>query len=214
MTSFTRVALASRIRTVGDYASSLVFSATFLNDQINVAIGDYCDLLDEEFEGYRDKTGTVATVAGTATVALPSDFLKARAVDVLDSGRYRPLHLFAIAQTYGWDQQEIPRGYMHVGANLELFPTPNAVYTIRLRYVPTAPVLDDDSDTIDIPNGWEDWIIHAVLAVLDEREERDFGSRLAVCDRIRARVAKAAKTRNVAGPCYVPFPGEGEDFFP
>lgn len=214
MTAITRATFRSRVRSIGDYANSGVFTDAFLNEQINDAIGEYADMLDETFEGYRDKTGTVATVAGTATVAVPADFLKARAVDVLVDDSYRPLHLFSISQTYGWDEQETPIGYMHVGTNLELFPTPDAVFTIRLRYVPTAPVLSDDVTTIDIPNGWEAWIIHAVLAVLDEREERDFASRLAVCDRIRARIAKAAETRNAAGPRYVPFPGEGEDAFP
>lgn len=209
MTSFTLATLRTRVAALGDYTNSSVFTPTLLTEYVNEGIGEYRDLIDETFEGYFDKVGTVATVAGTATVALPADFLKARAIDVLDSGEYRPLVKFAIAQTYRYTQRGTPDGYMQIASNLELFPTPDAVYTIRLRYMPVATPLVGDSDAIDVPNGWEGLIIHVALLKCDEREERPLGDRLAIIDRYRQRVRSAAKTRNVAGPTYLPFPGEG-----
>jgi hypothetical protein len=209
MTAISLSTFQSRIRSVGDYTNSTKITAAFLTEQINDAIGEYSDLLDERWEGYRDKTGTVVTVANTATVALPTDFLKARAVDVLDSSRYLPLRRLGIRDTYRFgDQTDQPQGYLHVGANLELFPTPNAVYTIRLRYVPTSTVLVADADTIDVPNGWEGFIIHTALLKVDEKEERPLGDRLQIIDRYRARIIAAASDRNAAEPEYLPFPGE------
>jgi hypothetical protein len=214
MTAVTLETFIERIREVGDYWNEDVFPDTFITRQVNTAIGEYSDLLDEAWEGYRDKTGTVVTVAATATVALPADHLKARAVAILVNGQYQPLDRYAIGQTYLYGAESgQPRGYMLVGANLELFPTPDAVYTLRLRYVPTSTVLAA-TQSIDVPNGWEDWIIYKALAVLDDREERDVAPRLAVCDRIEARIRSAAKQRDTAGPRYVPFPGEGGELLP
>lgn len=216
MTAITLSTFRSRIRLLGDYSNSGVFTDAFLTDQVNEAIGEYSDLLDSVWEGYRDKTGTVATVASTATVALPADFLKARAVDILiDASRYVPLRQLQPGSAYGFDGTSgRPVGYLHVGANLELFPTPDAVYTIRLRYVPTATVLSADGDSVDIPNGWEGFVIHTALLRLDEREQRDVGERLAIIDRFRQRIIAAAGDRNASGPEYLVVPGSGWEWFP
>jgi hypothetical protein len=209
MTIFTLATLRTRCRSVGDYENSRKITDAFLNEQINDAIGEYSDLLDERWEGYRDTTGSIVTTAGVATVALPANFLKARAVDLLSSGRYCALRKLQIRSSYGYDSQRgRPHGYMQVGVNLELFPTPDAVYTIRLRYVPTAPVLVADVDSIDVPNGWEGFVVHTALLKIDEKEERPLQDRLAVIDRYRARIVAAASDRNVAEPEYIPFPGE------
>ena len=61
-----------------------------------------------------------------------------------------------------------PVGYLHVGTNLELFPTPDAAYSVRLRYVPEMTPLAADGDSIDVPNGWEGFIIHSILLRCDE----------------------------------------------
>lgn len=209
MTAITLATFISRIRTLGDFPSSSVFTDAFITEQINDALGQYVDLLDERWEGYRDTVTTLATVAGTATVSLPSGFLKARALDILDDGRYRPLRRFQIRQTYGYDEQtDKPIGYLLRANVLELFPTPNTVYPLRLRYVPAASVLVDDADSIDIPNGWEGFVIHTALLKLDEREERPLNDRLAIIERYKQRIISAAEDRNTAEPEYVPMPGE------
>jgi hypothetical protein len=219
MTAITLATFRSRIRTLGDYPGSSgsvapTFTDDFIDEQINDAVGQYCDLIDERWEGYRDTVTTMVTVANTATVSLPANFLKARAVDVLYDGRYISLTRLQIRQTYGNDAQTArPRGYLMRANVLELFPTPDAVYTIRLRYIPAASVLSDDADSIDIPNGWEGFIIHTALLKLDEREERPIGDRLAIIDRYRQRIISAAEDRNTAEPEYIPMPGEEQDVF-
>jgi hypothetical protein len=215
VTALTLATIRSRVRTLGDYANSAVFTDAFINEQVNDAVGDYCDLLDQTWEGYRDTTGTVTTTANVATVSLPTDFLKARAVDLLDGGRYYPLRRYQISQAYGYDlQTERPLGYIQRANVLELFPTPNAVYTIRLRYIPAASVLVNNADSIDVPNGWEGFIIHTALLKLDEREERPLQDRLNIIDRYRQRIVAAANDRNTAEPEYLPFPGGGPEWWP
>jgi len=210
MTAITLETLRDRIRRIGDYENSAVFTNAFLNEQINDAIGEYCDMLDETWEGYRDLTSAnIPTVAGTATVAMPAGLLRLRAFDIQLNGSWYPLTRLTIKQTYGYDSSKgQPIGYMAQGATIELFPTPDAVYQTRVRYVPAATVLALDADTFDFPNGWEKFVIYTVLAVLDDREERDNRGRLAVAAQIRDRVRAAAGERQSAEPEYVPLPGE------
>ncbi len=209
MTAITLTTFLDRARKRGDYENSGVFTDELMTPWVNEAIGEYCDELDATFDGYRDTAATLPTVAGTATVALPAAFLKMRGVSLLYSGTYRALDMLEPSrQALGYDLANgRPTGYLHVGANLELFPTPDAVYTIRLRYVPTATVLSNLSDSLDVPNGWESFIIEAILLRCDEREERDLRDRKDSIERARMRIRSAAATRNVAGPSYLPLPG-------
>lgn len=211
MTTFTAAVLLDRVRKEGDYENSTVLTDAVMLPWLSTAHGEYCDLLDELWDGYRDTTGTISTVAGTATVALPAAFLKARAVQLLYGDTYRALEPFEPSrQILGHDLANgIPAGYLHVGDNLELFPTPDAVYTIKLRYVPTATAITATSDTISVPNGWEDFHVAKVLMKCGKRDQRSISEDMAVLADVRARVKRAAENRNVAGPKYLPFPGEG-----
>lgn len=211
MTAIQLSTMRDRVKRIGGWVYSTVITSALVDEQINDAVGEYCDMLDATWEGYRDVTGAnISTVANTATVALPTDFLKARAVDIRIDGRWYPLTRLTVKLTYGYDDSTgQPTGYRIQGSLVELFPTPDAVYAIRLRYVPAADVLVDDTDSIDIPNGWEKWIIYTVLAVLFDREERDASAARAVVEQIRQRVSSAAAERNTAEPEYIPMPGEG-----
>lgn len=215
MTTFTAAVLLDRVREEGDYENSAVFTDAVMLPWLSTAHGEFCDLIDEEWEGYRDATQTLATVAGTATVT-PAAFLKVRAVHLQYGGVYRALQRFEPSrQTLGYDESTgIPVGYIHVSDALELFPTPDAAYTLRIRYVPQATAITATSDTIAVPNGWEDFHVAKVLLKCAAREERDLPGPLATLADVRARVKRAAAHRNVAGPKYLPFPTEGAGEWP
>lgn len=215
MTTFTAATLLDRVREEGDYENSDVFTDAVMLPWLSTAHGAYCSLLDREWDGYRDATQTVPTVIGTATVT-PSAFLKVRAVHLLYSGQYRALEQFEPSrQVLGYDETRgVPVGYLHVADTLELFPTPDAVYTIRIRYVPQATAITTTADTISVPNGWEDFHVAKVLLKCAAREERDTSEWRATVDRVTAEVQLAARNRNVAGPAYLPFPGEGSGGYP
>lgn len=220
MPAFTLTQLLARLRRKGNYPNTgnhpaSPISDTFLTEELNCAIGEYENILDECWEGYRDKTGTVVTVANTATAALPTDLKSLRAKPWIASGdqpwelvRLNPdqIHVF-------YNQRDIPRGYLITGGNFELFPTPNAVYTINLRYTPTSTVLASGSDSITIPNGWERYVIDLALLAVDQQQMRSVQDRLAILERLRAEVKSAASSRNVAEPEMIPFPWEGQGLF-
>jgi hypothetical protein len=214
MSSFTLEDLIDEVRELGDVPNSSVFTDAFLTKQLNKSVGRYCDILDATHEGYRDTTAAGVTVANTATVSLPSGFLRMKAVDILVDGKYRALRRMGVRETYGHDEQtDRPRGYI-VRANLvELFPTPNAVYTLRFRYTPEASKLSDLADSIDIPNGWEAFVIYGALLTCGIREERPLGEWMAVTQQAEAAIKAAAENRNDAEPEYIPMPGEEQDVF-
>lgn len=218
MPSFTLTNLLARLRRKGNYPNTgnhpaSPISDTFLTEELNAAIGEYENILDDRWEGYRDKTGTVNTVANTATVALPADFKRLRSRPWIASGDVPcPLHRLNADQTHVfYNQRDRPCGYLFSGANLELFATPNAVYTINLRYTPTATVLSSGSDTISIPNGWERYVIDLALLAVDQQQQRSVQDRLGILERLRQEVVDAAGDRNVAEPEVIPFPWEGRE---
>lgn len=217
MPAFTLTQLLARLRRKGNYPNTgnhpaSPISDTFLTEELNGGIAEYENILDLRWEGYRDKTGTVATVANTATAALPSDFKTLRSRPWIANGdvpwtlrRLNPDQVHAY-----YNQRAIPTGYMIVGSNFEFFPTPNAVYTVNLRYVPSSTVLVSGSDSITIPNGWERYPIELALLAVDQQQQRSIQDRMGVLQRLEAEVIAAAADRNVAEPEYIPFPGEGD----
>ena len=217
MATITLTEFLLRMRRLGNYPSSgsnhpaSPISDSFLTDCVNNAISDYCDILDARWQGYRDTQTTLALVANTATKALPTDFRTAQAVDVMDAGYYRPLKRLQNGRTYPFQTANgIPIGYMLINTNLEFFPTPDQVYTVRLRYLPQAPVLTSGGGvtSLDVPNRWERYIVQLALLEVDQQQERSIQDRLTVIAKLEAAVTAAAGDRNVAEPEYIPVPGD------
>lgn len=94
-------------------------------------------------------TGTLTTAAGTATVALPSDYRQARAV-VLESSPRQVLNFLspdAAVRKYPSSASGEPKGFTVEGANLRLYPTPDAAYSITLFYYQSITALSDSNTT-------------------------------------------------------------------
>lgn len=62
------------------------------------------------------------------------------------------------------------RSYRVYGKKLELDPIVSEG-TYRVYYVPEASPLSSDSDTVDYPFGWEEWIVLQVAMKLRQKEE-------------------------------------------
>lgn len=221
MPAFTLTALLARTRRKGNYPNTgnhpaSPISDTFLTEELNGGIADYEKILDHRWEGFRDKTGTVSTVANTATAALPADFKTLRGKPFIVSGDQPCVlrRLTADMTHRYYSQRERPIGYMLTGSNLEFFPTPDAVYTVNLRYTPTTTVLVSGSDSITVPNGWERYFIELALLAADQQQQRSVQDRLTILARLEAEVVDAAGERNNAEPEYIPFPGEAHAWDP
>lgn len=165
-----------------------------VNELINLQAAEFWDkLVQARGADYYATPATVQTVAGTATVALPSAFYELLSVDLAwGSDRIEPVQrLSNIADRWIYRRVLWAEGSAKAfresgtgtGTVLEFFPTPNAQTTVELRYVPSfEPWATDDSDdaaTIDGINGWHKLVMLGtavelrMIHGLDPREQRE-----------------------------------------
>lgn len=141
-----------------------------LTDLINGAIAEWIDeVRGTTWNGtYNRSSQTIPTVAGTQLYALDPTFLSLISVDVFISGgsvisaqpyQEEQRNAFRNAPTaYGWGMAA-PVYYQIQGTSISFIPIPQSVYSVTVNYVPTAPTLTQQVDTIDCINGWEEFIV-------------------------------------------------------
>jgi hypothetical protein len=117
----------------------------------------YDFLIEADFSDFLVKTATFSTVAGTQNYLLntiATDFYKLRYVYVVEDGnRYRPIK--PVQEYY-----------------IQNYTVPQVVKSIRVDYIPNAPVLSVGADVVNGINGWEDLIIcYAALDICSKRDQ-------------------------------------------
>lgn len=197
MPSVSLTNLRARVREVADMTGSDFVSdaANSLDYFINAATDELYNLLVARDEDRFVSSESVSIVAGTDAYSLPSTFLRALRVEVLDGSRYVALRRFRLqdAAAIG-DTASVLRGmrYQIRGSQLVFLPTPGASGTARLWYVPTRTALVNASDTFDFVSGWDEYVVtRAAIMVLD-KEESDSSALRADLERIQRRVEESA----------------------
>jgi hypothetical protein len=216
MATATLSAIRDRVRFLGTYENSTKFTSTLINGEINAALAELYELLDDAHGGYFDKESTVATVAATATVSLPADFWRLRGVDILVGGKYYALSQIGLDQRNDFQTSTgRPAAYRTTAGGtrgtLTLYPIPSGIETLRIVYVPTYTPLAADGDSFEYYNGMEDYVVVGTLLRLDQREERPLGDRQQEFMRIRDRIVKGAARRRSAEPQYLIVKDDGLD---
>lgn len=149
----SRSTLRERVRQRADVVSDNHVSDAEINDLLNEGITEHWDLLVTAAPpDYYAASTTVSVVSGTSVYALPSDFYKLRAVQVLEGGEeYRPV---------GPIQD----------ADIQRYRSPSTSATVRVRYIPAAYTLTSDGSVFDGVNGWEELVVlHAAIDILQKR---------------------------------------------
>lgn len=178
----TREELRDRVRQRSDTVSTNHVDDDELNDLINECITENWDLLvscaPPDF--YAGSTNLSIT-SGTTAYSLPSDFYRLRAVQVVEAAdEYRPI---------GPVQD----------AEIQRYRAPNTSATVRLRYIPTAPLLTSDASTFDGVNGWGELVVmNAAIDVLNKRGQ-DPSALMAKRDRFVERI-RLNVTRDAGEP--------------
>lgn len=197
-----------------DQEDSFFTSPSEVDRQLNLYVRRLYDLLIDADAGWVAPTVDTAlvTVAGVPTVDLPADAYRLRGLDVLIDGYYcsaRPLD-FARRNEYQegaswelWRMRDASTArvrYLVEGTRLRLFPTPDAVYSLRLWYYPTATYLSNDNDTFDGINGWEQWVELSVAIWLKNKEEADPGALLMERGQVETAIMHTSRVRDTAEP--------------
>lgn len=201
--------LKTRCLEAADMVGSSFVGSAELEAAINLAVAELYDLCVAAYgPAYFASSFTVDTVAGQDYVPLAgllfgSDFYQLLGIDAAIDGEPVTLHPFAFAarNRAGTDTGQ-PQLYRLHAQKILLSPIPDAVYTLTVHYVPVAPTLSAGgaTTTLDGINGWEQYVIASVAAVLLAKEESDPGVWLAIKADVRRRIESMSHNRDAGAP--------------
>lgn len=213
MSSITLASIRSTIRTRGDCPLSRKFTDAYVNAEAQTSWADLHELIEDVNEGYWDKDGTISTTASTAFVALPADCWKVKGIDILDGGEYRELRQIAIGERnrYG-SSQDMPDAYRLTERGADLYPTPNAVYTLRVTYARVVTPLSESSPTV-MPNEWHDYVIWSAILRIATSEERPINEYAAMLEQSKQRITRGASKRRQQEPEYLVLREQAPDWW-
>lgn len=156
---------------LANYSDLQAAVGNWLNrSDLSTYIPDFITLAEDRLSGdlktrSMEAKTTLSTVAGTSTVALPSDMLEMRRLQVL--GTYnQPLSYRSpdeLSTDYADNRVGQPLVFSVVGSNIELAPIPDAVYSVELTYQQRIPALTVSNTTNWLLTAWPSAYLYAAL---------------------------------------------------
>ena len=204
----TLLQLRTRARQLADQVNSSAVSDSELTDMVEEGKAELYELIVDTHDDYAVTSSTVSLVAGTGAYALPADFLKERAVDLVSGGQSLTIPPFEFRERnrYSFMSGIGPQGagyrYSVIGANIRFIPTPSASGTATLWYVPQVAAFSGDADTLPVSmaRGWDRYIVvYAAMRML-MKEESDVSVHQTELARIGGRIVANAATRRAGDP--------------
>jgi hypothetical protein len=135
----------------------------------------------------KEVSATFPTVNGTRNYDLPDDVEAVRGVSIEDpnSMAHTPLDRMTTDDyesnyTDSTDLESTPTNYVREGSCIRLWPTPDTVYEITLKYDRLLSDLSDSNTAPDVPPNWEEMILLGAV----------FRGYLRLGDNLRARELK------------------------
>jgi hypothetical protein len=184
---------------------------------LNSGIAEVHHLIAEHNPDYLVVSADINTVAGTATVALPSTFYKARRLDLVEGTNATRLRRFEIDEETYLDESTIwdsgsstgrPR-WMPQAGNIRFVPVPTAIYTVRLWYIPHAVKLVSAGDIYTGVNGHEDLVYEHALRLCKVKDRMPTQDHDLAIGRLEKRLLSALGSRDQSEPEYLPDLGRG-----
>lgn len=193
--------IISIVRFRGDMRSSIRFPDANLTTEIQAAWAELYQLIAETNQGFWDTTGTATTTAAVDFVALPTGTWIIRKISRLDGSSYVPIDQIGIDDIDSFSVSGKPIAFRPTDRGVDLYPTPDAVYTLRFVYTPVAPTL---SAAREFYNGWEEFVIYGALVRLAANSERDITAWERQLEKARAVITAGASQRKAQEPDYIP----------
>lgn len=182
-------------------------SSDEVRDYVNASIQTFWDFLVGE-----DGGSLFATVAPTLSkigdnaYQLPSDYYRLIDVSVKTTSQYlRAIQAdeqeYAQLLTQTYNGIAYTRYYLHWNVaqdrfEIFLFPAPDNTDDILVRYIPNAPELSLDSDTLNLPNSWVDWVVLDVAIKMLTKEESSTEALEYQKQQLEARILDAINEMN------------------
>jgi hypothetical protein len=203
MAEVTLAEIRAAVRFRGDYQNTRKFSNADLNREIQKSFAEFYEIVADANEGWWDTSANVATVASQAYVALPTGAWRVQGVDRYDGGEWEAIRQVSRDARHRYSSStDKPTAFRLTARGIELYPTPDTVYTLRVLYVPIAPSLSE-SQPREWYNAWDDYVIVSTLLKLDTREGKPLNDRITVLTAIEGRVRAGASNREQQEPDYL-----------
>lgn len=203
MTAYNRSDLRTMIREDGDYQNVRRFPDAYLNVRIQRAFGAFWEAIADTHQGWWDTEGDIATVASQQYIALPSDCWRVQGIDLIESGEKYPLAQIGLSDRHRYGSSTgKPSAYRTSSRGIELYQTPDAIYTLRVNYTPLAPALSDGSSR-EWYNGWEEFVVEHVKYQIAKRERMPLKDHLESLGEILGRITRGAGERRSQEPEYL-----------
>lgn len=177
-----------RARKKSDMTASAFFTDTDMFDLLNSSVTEMWDLVIEAYQNWyvSDPPYEFTLIPGQSSYDLPPDLYKVITVEEILS----PTQSVII-----FPFQELERN------SIVSTDTGNiSASTIRLRYIPSAPVYSDLADEIDGFNGWDDLIVTDMAIAMLEAEESPTDALERRKQRLITRISSISKNRDVTIP--------------
>jgi len=206
--NWTLSQLKQRVRERSDNESGGNISDTELTTYINHSIAALYDVLIQNFEApYFLKETTINLVKGTETYALPADFYKIYAVDYKSgNNKYVTMQEFQLYErnfqfaTNPFFITEQPLRYkLWDDSNIRISPADriSSGFTVRVFYIPVAPALSLDADTMKGFNGYEEFVVIDSAIKILTKQGLETNVLYAQKRDIERRIVEAAANRDI-----------------
>jgi hypothetical protein len=185
-------------------------SDTEVDEYINDSIAVLYSLLTDGTNGTLfAKNATVLPKLGDNCYQLPGDFSQLIDISIHTGGTYiRSIE--ADPQDYAQYTEELTNPTLYTSRyflqwNVEqdrfeiyIFPAPNNANDIACRYIPEPPQLSLDSDTLNLPTFWYQWVVFDAAIQCLNKEESDPSALMAERDKVEKRVRDHIRSMGVS----------------
>jgi hypothetical protein len=152
---------------------------SYINDSIKLLWSLLVDGTDGQLFA---KNAGVLQKLGTYSYQLPGDFSQLVSVDINVNSRYvrsaqadpqdyAQLTDRAVDNFYTERSHFLRWSIEQNRAELFIFPEPNATSDVAVQYIPAAPVLSLDTDTLNWPDFWYQWVVLDAAIQCSNKEE-------------------------------------------
>ena len=217
---YTFAELDARFRKIGEYED---LDADYSSDAPSApstgTVLTYMDLSfrrawedwSEADEGWNLVRSTSSLAVGAGTYALPADFHRLRAVEVMSTTQGSVPGWQRLARANADDDLWVGNGTAGLGAypeayrlvgtgTLELLPTPGVGGTLRVSYTPTAARISSSLQTCPGTDGFDEVVVYRALVMARQREEKDPSEFRASAAEVEARFRGSILRRDRSAP--------------
>jgi hypothetical protein len=227
--TFTFAELDSRFRKIGEYEDlDGDYSSDAPSAPSTGTVLTYMDLShrrawedwSEADEGWNLVRATSSLVVGSGSYALPSDFHRLRAVEVMATAQGSVPGWQRLARANADDDLWVgngtsgfgayPEAYRLVGTDtVEILPTPGVGGTLRFSYTPVAARISSSLQTCPGTDGFDEVVVYRALVMARQREDKDPSEFRASAIEVEARFRESIRRRDRSSPMRMRPRGSG-----